>query len=63
MGHKFESTLNKESTEMEGGLIRVGHVDKGVVTVDNLKGSKKKLMQSNDKKLHGAAEISNVTGM
>lgn len=63
MGQNFGSTLNKESTEREGGLIRVGHVEKGVVTADNLEGSKKKLMQPNDKKLKGAAEISDVTGM
>lgn len=41
----------------------MGHVEKGVVTADNLEGSKKKLMQPNDKKLNGAAEISDVTGM
>ena len=63
MGQNFGSTLNKESTEREGGLIRVGHVEKGVVTADNLEGSKKKLMQPNDKKLKGAAEILDVTGM
>ena len=63
MGHKFGSTLNKESTERERGLIRVGQVDKGIVTADNFEGSKKKLMQPNDKKLHGAAEIYDVIGM
>ena len=63
VGHQFGSTLNKESMDMEGGLIREGHMDKGAVTADNFEGSKKKLMQSNDKKLHGAAKISDVTGM
>ena len=41
----------------------MGHVDKGIVTADNFEGSKKKLMQPNDKKLNSAAEISDVTGL
>lgn len=57
------SLPNKDSREASKTPMEVGHVEKETGNVDKGQGSKTRLLQIDDKKLHGAAKSSEAAGV